>query len=120
MIADDSGTARLFTKRCVQIAGLKDATVVEAVDGADAWSKAQSDPPDLLLTDLTMPNMDGTELLRNIKSNDATKGTHVIVITSAGNPAKEKELIEIGAAAVILKPISPPKLVPAINKVRGA
>ena len=66
MIADDSGTARLFTKRCIQIAGYKDSTIIEAVDGADAWNKCQADKPDLLLTDLTMPNMDGTELLRNI------------------------------------------------------
>ena len=118
MIADDSGTARLFTKRCVQIAGFKDATLIEAVDGADAWNKCQADKPDLLLTDLTMPNMDGTELLRNVKSVPATKDIPVIVVTSAGNPAKEKELVEIGAAAVILKPISPPKLVPAIMKVK--
>jgi two-component system chemotaxis response regulator CheY len=117
MIADDSGTARLFTKRCVQIAGHKDATIIEAVDGADAWSKVQEDAPDLLLTDLTMPNMDGTELLRNVKTTPAFKHIPVIVVTSAGNPAKEKELVELGAAAVILKPISPPKLVPAINKV---
>lgn len=41
----------------------------------------------------------------------------MIVVTSAGNPAKERELVEVGAVAVILKPISPPKLVPAINRV---
>jgi len=109
-IVDDSGTARMFIRRCLEIAGFQGAEIIEAENGKDALEKIRSAPVDLLLTDLTMPVMDGTTLLKWIKANPKLSALPVLVISSAGNPAKEIELKALGAMGVLDKPVSPAKL----------
>lgn len=109
-IVDDSGTARMFIRRCLEIAGFQAAEIIEAENGKDALEKIRTAPVDLLLTDLTMPVMDGTTLLKWIKANPKMSALPVLVISSAGNPAKEIELKALGAMGVLDKPVSPAKL----------
>lgn len=109
-IVDDSGTARMFIRRCLEIAGFQGAEIIEAENGKDALEKIRNAPVDLLLTDLTMPVMDGTTLLKWIKANPKLSALPVLVISSAGNPAKEIELKALGAMGVLDKPVSPMKL----------
>lgn len=61
-IVDDSGTARMFIRRCLEIAGFHEAEIIEAENGRDALEAIRLHPVDLLLTDLTMPVMDGLTL----------------------------------------------------------
>jgi two-component system, chemotaxis family, chemotaxis protein CheY len=114
IIADDSATARMFIKRCLEIIGLGDAEFIEAEHGKAALAAAKDQVPDLLLTDLNMPVMDGETLLKWIKASPKLCELPVIVITSAGNPAKEAQLLELGARKVLNKPISPPMLMDAL------
>lgn len=115
VIADDSATARMFIKRCLQIIGLGDAEMVEAEHGKEALTAAKAEPTDLLLTDLNMPIMDGETLLKWVKASPKLMDMPVVVITSAGNPAKEEELLKLGALKVINKPVSPPTLMEALS-----
>ncbi len=115
VIADDSATARMFIKRCLEIIGLGDAEIVEAEHGKEALAAAKAKPTDLLLTDLNMPVMDGETLLKWVKSSPKLMDMPVVIITSAGNPAKEQELLELGAERVINKPIAPPILMDALQ-----
>lgn len=115
IIADDSATARMFIKRCLEIIGLGDAEMVEAEHGKEALAAAKEQIPDLLLTDLNMPVMDGETLLKWVKASPKLCELPVIVITSAGNPAKEKQLLEMGARQVINKPVSPPVMMAALD-----
>ncbi|MCW8859733.1 MAG: response regulator, partial [Deltaproteobacteria bacterium] len=89
IVADDSSTARMFIKRCLQIIGLGDAEIIEAEHGKEALAAAKAQDVDLLLTDLNMPVMDGETLLKWVKSSPKLCDLPVIVITSAGNPVKE-------------------------------
>ena len=114
IIADDSATARMFIKRCLEIIGLGSAEFVEAADGKAALNAAKEQIPDLLLTDLNMPIMDGETLLKWIKGSPKLCEVPVVVITSAGNPAKETQLLKLGARQVINKPISPPVMMDAL------
>ena len=107
VIADDSGTARMVIRRCLSIIGLAEADIQEAEDGAQALDLLKQEPADLLITDLNMPNMTGEQLLKRVKANPRLTGTPVLVITSAGNPAKEAELTSLGAYGVMNKPVSP-------------
>ena len=118
VIADDSGTARMFTRRCFEIAGFREAEFAEAENGLEALFKLREKSTDLLVTDLTMPKMDGTELLKRVKTSPDLAAIPVLVISSAGNPAKEKELLEIGAVAIIAKPVSPAKLMPVLETLK--
>jgi len=116
IIADDSATARMFIKRCLEIIGLGDAEIIETEHGKEALAAAKEKPTDLLLTDLNMPVMDGETLVKWIKSSPKLCELPVVVITSAGNPAKEAQLLELGAHRVINKPVSPPVIMEALSK----
>ena len=107
IVADDSATARMIIKRCLQIAGCADSNFLEAGDGAEALEIAKSNEVNLVVTDLNMPNMDGTTLLRRIKASPKLHYLPVLVVSSGNNAAKESELLKAGAFAVINKPISP-------------
>lgn len=115
IIADDSATARMFIKRCLEIIGLGEADIVEAEHGKEALAAAKEKLPDILLTDLNMPVMDGETLLKWVRSSPKLCEVPVIVITSAGNPAKEAQLLKLGARQVLNKPISPPVMLDALK-----
>ncbi len=114
IIADDSATARMFIKRCLQIIGLGDAEIVEAEHGKEALAAAKEKGADLLLTDLNMPVMDGETLVKWVKASPKLSDLPIVVISSAGNPAKEKQLLEMGAHRVLNKPVSPPVMMEAL------
>ncbi len=114
IIADDSATARMFIKRCLQIIGLGDAEIIEAEHGKEALEAAKANHVDLLLTDLNMPVMDGETLVKWVKASPKLCELPVIVITSAGNSAKEAQLLDLGAYKVLNKPVSPPIMMDAL------
>lgn len=115
IIADDSATARMIIRRCLEIAGLNDAEFIEAENGRAALDLLRENPPDLLVSDITMPEMDGVELLQNVMDHEETAGVPVLIITSAKNSAKEKELLDIGAAAVLGKPVTPAEFLDVLD-----
>jgi two-component system chemotaxis response regulator CheY len=104
----------MFIKRCLIIIGFGDAEIVEAEHGKAALVAAKAAKTDLLLTDLNMPVMDGETLLKWVKSSPKLMDLPVVIITSAGNPAKEQELLKLGALRVINKPVAPPILMEAL------
>lgn len=115
VLADDSKTALLFIRRCLEIIGLQDADFIEVANGKEALAQLKQNPVDLLVTDLNMPEMDGTSLLRRVKANPRLHTIPVLVISSASNPAKAAELLELGAFAVLDKPINPNVLLKALG-----
>ncbi|MCX8043310.1 MAG: response regulator [Desulfobacterota bacterium] len=110
LIVDDSITARMFIKRCLEIAGCQDAHFMEAANGKDALALLKSEPADFVVADINMPVLDGIGLLRWIKSSPKLNMLPVVIISSASNPAQDQELLSLGAYAVLQKPISPPQL----------
>lgn len=117
VIADDSATARMVIRRCLEIIGLGDAVMVEVPNGREALARLKEEPADLLVTDLNMPIMDGETLLKWVKGSPKLTTVPVVVITSAGNPAKSALLTELGAFAVLDKPISPATLLKQLGSL---
>ena len=114
IIADDSGMARMFIRRCLEIAGLAESEFLEGANGEEVIKLLKEKPADLVVTDLNMPVMNGLELLKRIKASPRLHNTPVLVITSTTNQKKVKELNEVGALAVLGKPISPSTVASAI------
>ena len=108
LIADDSAIARMFVKRCAEVAGLHDAEFSEAKDGAEAFEKATSKPFDIFFMDLNMPKVHGREVLANLVARGIR--SRVVVISSAVNEHVRAELLQLGAFRVISKPFSPAEL----------
>ena len=119
VIVDDSSLARSFVRRSLAIVLHEPAEFVEAENGSVALEIMKENPPDLLVTDLVMPIMDGSELLRRMISSPILHGTPSIVITSLLNPARKKELEERGVTAILGKPVCPSELEAAVNKAFG-
>lgn len=117
LVADDSATARMIIKRCVEIAGLMDAEFIEAEDGKQALKLAREQPVDLLITDLNMPNMDGHSLLKHVKASPKLHDLPVIVISSASNKQIKSDLLGQGAWAVLNKPITPASVAKALGNL---
>lgn len=110
LIVDDSATSRMIIRRCFQIAGFGELEFEEAEDGLAALSKIQADNFDLVVSDIKMPKMDGTTLVKKLRLNPDTAGTPVVIISSVGNEALEEQLGESVVHAIIKKPVSPAKI----------
>ena len=79
-----------------------------AMDGKSALEGIEEDPPDLILLDIMMPDMDGYEVCRRLKADDCFREIPVIFITAMGDVEDETQGLELGAIDYIVKPISPP------------
>lgn len=119
VIADDSSTARMMIRRCLEIIGLTDAEFAEAENGKEALTLVKQTPTDLLVSDLNMPIMDGETLLKWVKASPKLVDLPVLIITSAGNQAKSDKLLDMGAFAVLNKPVNPAMLSTALTPLLG-
>ena len=117
LIADDSGTARMVIQRCLEIAGFQGAEFIEASNGKEALVLLKEKPADLVATDYNMPEMNGADLLKNIKASPRLHDIPVLVITSAANPQKIDELKKMEAFAVLSKPLTPAELAAALGPI---
>ncbi|MFZ5570551.1 MAG: response regulator [Thermodesulfobacteriota bacterium] len=115
LIADDSGMARMFIRRCLEISGCQACEFLEAENGRVALQLLKEKPVDLVVSDLNMPEMNGEELLKRIKSSPRLHEIPVLIITSAANPKKVAELTALHAAAVLNKPVSPASISEALG-----
>ena len=81
-------------------------SIIEAQNGLEGWKLAQQRIPDLIVTDIMMPEMDGIELCKNIKSDKNTSHIPVILLTGRTSNKKRVESFELGADDYITKPFS--------------
>lgn len=114
LAVDDSKTMREMVTFTLKGAGYD---VLEAEDGKAALSVLDGSKVDAVITDLNMPNMNGFELIRALRSNPNYKFTPILMLTTEGDDAKKKEGKEAGATGWIVKPFNPQKLVEVVNKV---
>ena len=85
-----------------------DCQVQMATSGVKALALCREDPPDLVLLDVVMPEMDGHEVCARLKADEATRDIPVIFVTAHNDVSEETKGLELGAADFIAKPISPP------------
>jgi len=114
MTADDSASVRQMVGFTLREAGYE---VVEAVDGRDALDKLTGSGVNMLITDLNMPNMDGIELIRNVRAQQQFKFMPIIMLTTESQDSKKQEGRSAGATGWIVKPFKPEQLVAVVKKV---
>ncbi len=106
LIVDDSAAIRKILQRMLGQAGVTLGKVVEAGDGVEALERLKAQPVNLILSDINMPNMDGIQLLTELKSKTESKHIPVIMITTEGGEAKVMEALELGASGYVRKPFT--------------
>ncbi len=115
LIADDAAFMRMMLKDILTKGGYE--VVGEAADGNDALAKYNELNPDLVTMDITMPNCDGIQALKNIKAQNAS--ANVIMCSAMGQQAMVIEAIQSGAKDFIVKPFQGDRVLEAIKKVLG-
>lgn len=102
LIVDDVSTNRIVFKVKLTAAGY---SAVMAADGASCLSLARSERPDVILLDLMLPDMSGIEVLRQLKSNPATRRIPVVMFSSEQDPVRRVAALQAGAADFLSRPI---------------
>jgi signal transduction histidine kinase len=111
LIADDNADMRDYVSRL-----LRRRWSVEAVaDGAEALAAARRRAPDLVLTDVMMPNLDGFGLLRALRADPATAGVPVVMLSARAGDEARSEGIEAGADDYLVKPFSARELMARVG-----
>ena len=115
LICDDAAFMRMMIKDILTKNGYNIAG--EAENGAKAVEKYNELKPDLVLMDITMPEMDGIEALKKIKAGDPN--AMVIMCSAMGQQAMVIESIQSGAKDFIVKPFQADRVIEAVKKVIG-
>lgn len=113
VIVDDSGMSRKMLRNLLEEAGY--SVVAEACDGMEGVVAYKQFNPDVITLDITMPNMDGTEALRQIMDYD--EGAKAVMITAAGQQNKVIEALKIGAEKFITKPYDKAEVLSTIKEL---
>ena len=115
LICDDAAFMRMMIKDILTKNGYNIAGAAE--NGAMAVDKYNETKPDLVLMDITMPEMDGIQALKKIKENDPSAS--VIMCSAMGQQAMVIESIQSGARDFIVKPFQADRVLEAVQKVLG-
>jgi len=115
LIADDNENVRVILKLTLQFKGYN---LIEVEDGAEAIEALKANAVDLLISDISMPNMTGLELLSKLRA-DPQFAKLPVIICSAEKGVTTDDLIARGANAFLLKPCSPKELLETVKNLIG-
>ena len=113
LIVEDQEDNRMIMSDVLSAAGYE---LIEAVNGKDGVSRAQSDRPDLILMDIQMPVLDRYEATRQIKADSNLKSTPIIAVTSYALSGDEAKARSAGCDGYVSKPFSPRQLLARVRE----
>lgn len=111
---DDSPSMRMLLRASLKAQGF---AVESAEDGVEGLAQAQAAPPDLIITDINMPRMDGFELIEAVRADESLRRLPVLVLSTEFSDDKKARAREAGATGWITKPFDADKLAAAIRRV---
>jgi two-component system chemotaxis response regulator CheY len=114
LTVDDSATIRGMLRATLSTAGYR---VVQAVDGLDALEVLESEAPDVIITDINMPRMNGIKLIEELRGGGRYRATPILVLTTESAPQWKSLARDAGATGWISKPFDPAKLTDALRRV---
>lgn len=116
LAVDDSRSMRQMVVFSLRTAGYE---VSEAEDGMDALESAKREQFELILTDQNMPNMDGLNLIRQLRLIPRYQHTPILILTTESGDEMKKNGREAGATGWLVKPFDPGLLIEVVRKVIG-
>jgi two-component system chemotaxis response regulator CheY len=123
LVVDDMSTMRKILKNMLGKMGFEN--IEEADDGEPAWALVQQaqesgQPFDFIVSDWNMPVMTGLDLLKNIRANDALKGTPFLMVTAEAEQQNVVIAVKAGVNNFVVKPFSIQTLKEKMDKIFGA
>jgi two-component system, chemotaxis family, chemotaxis protein CheY len=114
---DDSRTIRTMVQKAMVEAGFE---CVLADDGEQGVARFRENPPDVVITDINMPGLDGYGVIAAIRSGDVHRRVPILVLTTESAPHLKARAREAGATGWIIKPFEDEALVSVVRRVTGA
>ena len=111
---DDSATMRAMLQDTLTAAGFR---VLLAEDGIDGLDVLKRETPNIIITDINMPRLDGFGFIESVRRLSARRSIPIIVLSTEFDDAKKQHARNAGATGWIVKPFDPPKLVAAVNRL---
>ena len=111
---DDSSLVRRAVARAF---ARFECTIIEAENGELGLQQVREHRPDLVVLDYNMPVMDGVEMLKQLRADDALKGTKVIMLTANSNPETVTAVARLGVREYITKPFQEEQLLSKANRL---
>jgi two-component system chemotaxis response regulator CheY len=118
LVVEDSSTMRQLI--CMALRKIEGIVIVEAGDGKDALVKLGEINPDLVMTDLNMPEMDGFALIEELRSRPDLAKLPILVLTTAGALHDQERAKALGVTGYVTKPIRPDEIVNAVRQAIGS
>ncbi len=113
LLAEDSPSIRKFITFALAAKGYK---IISAADGMEALEKLAHEKVGLIITDLNMPNIDGFELIKTIRSNIEYNDVPIIILSSLSGSEDCERGIMYGASSYIIKPSDPKRILYEVSK----
>jgi two-component system, chemotaxis family, chemotaxis protein CheY len=114
LTVDDSATMREMLLSTLSALGYR---VVQAADGVAALETLQQERPDVIITDMNMPRLDGLGLIEQIRHDNARRATPILVLTTESDSVLKERARRAGATGWIVKPFDPAKLADVLRRV---
>jgi two-component system chemotaxis response regulator CheY len=115
LVVDDSLTMRRIVVNALKAIGYD--SVIEAADGKEAFGKLQAEGADFVISDWNMPEMNGLELVKTIRSSSTLSDTPVLMVTTRGNKDDVIEAMQARVNNYIVKPFTPQALKEKLDQV---
>lgn len=119
LIVDDSTTIRAMIKRATEMIGLDIHEVYEAGNGMEALAQMADHSMAIVLVDISMPVMNGMQLVRAMQKHETLRDIPVVVISTEGSEQRREGLEALGIAGFIRKPFSPEQLREVLEPILG-
>lgn len=119
LIVDDSKPMRSVIKKTLRAAGYGGSDFFEAGNGLEALERLQKSWVDIVISDYTMPEMNGLALLQAMKQDDLFRAIPVVVITTEGSKQRIDQFMASGASGYIKKPFTPEQVREMITTILG-
>lgn len=117
LLADDDRHLRKLVSATLE--GDPEYIILQAADGAETLELARREHPDLILLDVSMPQMNGFEVCRQLRSDPATADIPIVMLTAAANVADREAGRAAGATDYFVKPFSPLSLLRRVSELLG-
>jgi PAS domain S-box-containing protein len=115
LVVDDEYGMRVLHSRYIKRIW-PDACILQASDGKEAYELARESNPRVIVSDNDMPDLDGLELVRNLKHDPTTSNIPIIIITGHDSDSNREALMDQGASIILSKPVTPEQLAEVLKR----
>jgi two-component system chemotaxis response regulator CheY len=119
LLVDDSATVRAVISKAIKLAGVDVNELYQAGNGEEALQVLEKEWVDLVFCDISMPVMDGEELVTAMNENGMIESIPVVIVSSAGSEPRVARLKEKGVRDYVQKPFTPERIREVVDQVMG-